>query len=273
MEIPDILQERKLWYSRLDVLFEIVKCLKDRELCFIERTNEGKSGHTVRYLKAHAIDYLKKHFQWMNSDTKLINLYHSIATLKSMPMFGYNLITRKKEINYIEFNEKFSEYVTGINFFFDIDGKENPQQAYKDTKELKQLLDEHKVPYYLLNSSLTGFHIHIPSIYLPNLLPSDLISSMIDVTKNIKGIYEFPCIDETITDIKRVCKVPYSYVCDGSICLPLTDEQFDTYTQKTVSIESVLKLKIRDRGLLVRTHGLSESQLKENIEKFIREFI
>jgi hypothetical protein len=63
---------------------------------------------------------------------------------------------------------------------------------------------------------------------------------------------------------------PYSYSCDGSIVLPLSDNQFLNFDKRMVELQSVLYgVQIQNRGLLVRTHNLSEDELKANTLKFL----
>src|SRR4030043_507749 len=82
-------------------------------------------------------------------------------------------------------------------------------------------------------------------------------------TKNLKTL------DDSIVDFKRVKKLPYSYECSGVVCLPLDNKQFSKFNTSLVSMENVLKMNIRDRGLLIRTHNLTDEQLKKNVEEFL----
>jgi hypothetical protein len=269
-----ILIERKVWYSFTPVLFEIVKILKNRELCFISQKGE-KPKKIARYLIGFSIDYLKKHFKWINFDKFLINVYHSVAVLKpnSIPVFSYNLRVRTKQEDYKEFNKNYVNFVVGYNFFMDIDGKENFEKCYEETKEIKKIFEEYKLPYYILNSSFRGFHLIIPARFMPDYPIPELVKIIAKVVYNIKGIYDFETLDTSITDLKRVCKCPYSCVGDGSVALPLTDEQFNTFNSEMVTPKNILKnVFIKNRGLLLRTHGLSDEQLKENVNKFLSDF-
>lgn len=267
-----ILKEREFWYSQTYILFEIVKNLAHRELCFLSQKGEEKK-YPVRYLIAFNINYLKKHFERFGFLKNLINMYHSVATLKDVPVFSYNPRKRKESYEYKEFNENYKNYVTSYNFFMDIDGKENFELAYQEAKEIKKILDEYKLPYYVLNSSFNGFHFCIDGKYMPEMEIDKLLKILNDIISNLKGIYDFKAIDTSITDLKRVKKLPYSYVCDSSICLPLSDLQFNDFKQSDVTMTNVLRtIKIMNRGLLVRNLELGEEQLKENVMKFINDF-
>ena len=155
----------------------------------------------------------------------------------------------------------------------DFDGKENPEKCLAEVREAKKILDEAKVPYYILNSSFTGFHIHIPSEFIEPMEINKLIEILNRVIYNFKGVYDLSCLDNSVIDIKRICKVPYSYVCDNSIALPLSDLQLANWKPEMVSMKNVMKnVMLKNRGLKIRTHNLSEEQLKENVRKFISDF-
>jgi hypothetical protein len=272
-EREQILIERKEWYSKIFVLFEICKLLKNRELCFLSQKGEPKKK-AVRFMMAWSLDFLKKHFKWINFDKNLINMYHSVAKFKpnSFPIFDWDLRERTNEEKYIFFNKNYEQYVAGYNFFLDLDGKQDFEKCYAEAKEIKRIFDEYHLPYYILNSSFRGFHFHIPCEYLPNYPIKELLDVTYKVMYNLKGIYSLDTLD-ILNDLKRVCKVGYSYECSGAICLPLSDEQFNSFKPEMVSMKNVLKnVIIKNRGLLLRTHNLSFEQLKENVKKFINEF-
>ncbi len=268
-----ILRERIFWYNQTYITLELVKCLKNRELCFLTLKTEEKKK-AVRYLLGFNLDYFKKHFNWFNVDKSLINIYHSVALLKpEVPVFSYDLKIRGKEKAYTEFNENYSDYVEKYNFFMDIDGKTDFKLALKEAKEIKKIFDEYKLPYYILNSSFWGFHFVIPSEYMPSMDIFKLLETLNEVLYNFVGISEFKMVDETIVDLKRVQKCPYSYSCDGSVVLPLSDEQLNNFKQDMVGMQRVLKdVRIMNRGLLLRTHNLTDEKLKENVLKFLEDF-
>lgn len=273
MEKEQILKERQIWYNFSPALYEIVKCLKNRELCFLSDKSE-KNKKAVRYLLGFSVEYFKKHLNWINMEKSLLNIYHSVALLKpTVPIFSYNLSERKNDPKYIEFNENYDKYVQKYNFFIDIDGKENFDLALEETKQIKKIYDEYKVPYYILNSSLNGFHVVIPAYYMPDMDIFKLLENLNNILYNLIGIHSFKMVDLTIVDLKRVCKCPYSFVCDGSIVLPLNDEQLYNFNRELVLMNNVLLgIKIKNRGLLIREHNLTEKQLKENVLKFIEDY-
>lgn len=270
-----VLAERRKWYSINSVQYNITQGLKRRELSFISpKTEEPRI--IKRYLLGSSQGLLMAQMERFDFLKRLTNMYHSIATLRYMPMLSHR-IGREKEEEYIQFRKDFVSYIDGYDLFFDLDGKENFPQCLKDVFVLKKLLDDHKVPYFVVNSSHKGFHFRVPSEFID--CPPDvegvvaLIDALRSVIYNIKGIYNLPTLDDSVTDEFRVAKVPYSYVCDGCICLPLSDEQLDRFTEDMVSFDKVYRgIKVFERGLLVRTHGLTETQLKENMLSFLNKF-
>ena len=264
-----LLEARKEYYSNTFVLMEIVKCLKNKELAFLDR-DEGKKN--IRYLYASKIDLLKKHFEALGFYSHNVNMYCSCSNLSFIPMMTYNLKSRRETDEYKKVHENYQDLVTGYDLFFDFDLKENFEDGYKEVKEFKKILEENKVPYLLHNSSKKGFHFIVQGKYfLGN--PIKNIDIFRKILYNIKGIYDFKDLDISICDLKRIRKLQYSVVSDGSVCIPLDDLMFENFNENMVEIKNVLKnIHIMNRGLLERTYGLSFLELQQNVEKFIKEY-
>jgi hypothetical protein len=139
-------------------------------------------------------------------------------------------------------------------------------------KKMKKLFDDFKLPYWLINSSKTGFHFHIPCEYLSFIRPQNLLVHNAEIIKFLNETESFERLDLSISDTKRLCKVPYSYVSDGSICLPLSDEMAENFNPEIANVHYIWQPKnqitLKNRGLLIRNHGLSENELKQNVIKF-----
>jgi hypothetical protein len=269
MDKEKILELRKKWISQRFVQFEIAKALKGHELSFISTKGEEKKV-AVRYMFARSIDYLNKHLAWINFDKRLLNMYMSVATLKDMPIFSYNMEKRLEDEKYKDFNKNYEKFVVGQDIFLDFDCKEDFSKGLAEVKEMVKILEEFKVPFWIMNSSFKGFHIHIPYQYLPENIDLRIIG---EVLYNLKGVEDFTALDISINDSKRLCKVPYSCVGDGSVCLPLTNAMIDNFHSSFIEIENVLKnVPIKNRGLLLRDYGLDSSILKENVKKFLADY-
>jgi hypothetical protein len=266
----DIFLKRKHYYSKVYVKLEIVKCLYHRELCFLRDKKLGNPKHSIRYLMGYNLYFLDRYLKIC--EERFVNMYHSVATLKYIPAI-FDLRNRKKDENYIDFMNNFKEYIVGYDFFVDFDGKNNLKECHLEAKEYKEILEKFKVPYYLLNSSEMGFHFIIPFEYLPKLEIENLRDTIRNIICNMKAIYFYKHLDNSIYDYKRVKKVPYSFVCDGTIVLPLNDEQFNNFSKEIVISDYVLSnISLKERGLLIRTYNLSKEKLKENVDIFFNEY-
>jgi len=204
MDKETILKERKQWYSQIFGLWEIAKVIKNRELAFLKAKDE-EVNKRVRYLFALNIDSLKRHFEWFGFMRFKVNMYHSVSFMPQIPMFNMDLRNRRKDENYQYFDKNYHEFVKGFNFFIDLDGKEDFKKCHQEAKELKKLFDKHKLPYYIINSSKNGFHFQIPHEYMPKDIKY-LLTALNNVVYNLKGIYMFDCIDDSVIDLKRICK-------------------------------------------------------------------
>ena len=274
MERDKILQERERYYSNIAVKFEIVKQLKDKELTLLDDKLEGKERKFTRFLCAKSLEYLNKHFERFEVLKTRRNLYHSVANLKPFPIFSYNLIERRHTPEYEAFNKNYQDYVFSYDFFCDFDGKENFNKCYQDLLKAKQIFDNYKLPYYIVSSSFTGFHLCIEAKYLPLFDPKKSLEKINNVIYNFSGIYDLKnSLDLSVGDIKRVKKLPFSAVGDGSVALPLDDFQVSNFQQSMISISNILaNITIRNRGLLIRNLNLGEETLKQNVLKFFNDF-
>lgn len=267
MNQVELIGLQKEWYDRTDVKFELCKAQKGREMSFISKNPDNKNM-VVRYLFSESVAFLQKHLKWFGYDKKLFNMYQSVAKLSFIPIFSYNLAKRLSEPKYVEFNQNYEKYIVGYDLFFDCDGKNNYTKMYENAQDIKKMLDLYKLPYYVYNSSKVGIHFRIPAEFMP---PFD-INLINNVVYNLQGIYEFECLDITVCDSKRLSRSPYSFSRDGSIVLPLDDLQFKKFSNDLVSVENVMKMKIRDRGRLIRTHNLDLEELKNNVSEFLNEY-
>lgn len=266
-----ILKERENYYSHTFVRFEILKQLRGKEFACLDKI-EHKGN--IRYMNALNYDYLLLYFAKLRLVTRNLTFYHSVANLKNLPRINFNLKTRMKEDDYINFDKNFEQNMTGFDFFLDFDCKENFEIGYKEVKEFKSVLEELQVPYYILNSSARGFHIVIPTEFFNEENIPENVKLFNKIGNNIKIIYGFESLDTSIWDSHRLKKLPYSYVEDGTIALPLNDDQFNNYSIEKVKCKNVLKnVILKNRGLLLRHYGLTKEQLKINTQKFIKEYL
>jgi hypothetical protein len=258
------------YYNLKFVLFEIIKTLKNRELALLNSKSEEKHIAT-RYLYASSVKYLQMHLKELGvmRKQKLINLYRSNSTLKpnSIPVVTYDLKKRTKDKDYLKFKQDFNKYITGMDFIIDIDAK-TIKRAYHIAKKIKKFFDDNKLPYFIQFSGTRGFHIIIPCEYIPSKLKNsyEIVLNALITTFDFKDE-----IDTSTLNPRGLIKVPYSFDT-GNIALPLDDTQFQNFNPEMVKMENVLKqVKIKNRGLLLRTHNLSKEELIENVNHFLKQ--
>jgi len=268
-------QQHEYYLKHTYVLFEIIKEIKNRTLDILNsKKEEEKFG--IRFMYAGNVEFLKKHLWEMkvSKGFRLANLYRSNALFKpnTIPVFTYHLQKRYTEPSYIEFNKNYLNLLDGFDMIFDIDGKD-VMDAYRVTKEIKKIIDEYKLPYYLKSSGTRGFHLIIPAQYLPKMEINELIYTIGNVLNNFRVIHYFnEYIDVSVCNPKGLIKIAYSFD-SGNVSLPLNDYEFGNFSPEKVTIEYVLRnLHIMNRGLMIRTWGLSDDELKRNVKRFISEY-
>lgn len=273
-EIKDrILAERKVWYNFIPAKLEMIKLLQKKELAFLSAKSEKvKSG--TRFLICHHSDFWDKNLERYGFFKYLLNAYCSCADLENIPKVSWNL-QRRNDPAYKDFNENYSKFVIGFDVFFDLDGKEDFNKCLEETKAITKILSERKIPFYILPSSFLGFHIVIPSIYVnsQNLEIHKLINKISEVIFNFKGVYDFETLDDSVTDMKRIRVLPYSMKTDCCCCIPLSDNQLNSFSSEILTLKNVMsKIFIKNRGLLIRTYNLDSDTLKKNVDKFFKDF-
>ena len=260
-------QLRANWYASEPVLYEIIKCLKDRETTFI-------GNFVMRNIKAHAIRYLQSNMNRYHFLKDKMNLYNSLSMFYGMPMFSYNINERKKQ--QLEWNQGFTKSMIGYDFLFDIDCDFNPMFSYATTFKVKEIFDQYKIIYYLLFSAgkNNGFHIRVSYEDFPEWMKKMDWNKLCDMIKKFayrfKAINGLEFIDDSIFDLRRVAKCPYSCVYPHfRIALPLSDEQFNKFDLAKTTVQYWIKNveQVRNRGLLKREGD------PENFGKLIKDYL
>ncbi|KKN77154.1 hypothetical protein LCGC14_0363510 [marine sediment metagenome] len=282
------------------ILFEMVKVGKGREMAFIN--NKG----AIRHIKAHALYYLKENFKAFHFYDNPRNIYYSLAHLENMPMFSFVPIVRKQqqEVFNQNFQQYFKGMDFGIDFDESCkycEGKHNCIKhekmtnkeicskcedyetnfdvLYNDVKRVKTSFDDYGLPYQLKFSG-SGFHINIEWKYIKDCMDiakrikrlqsssaEDCIALLKWFLSELSDIFNATSLDTSVTDIRRIWKMPYSIdIKTGNVALPLTGQQFRNFNFDIVKPENVIDT-VRNRGLLERK-GTSEN-LKNFMESFL----
>ena len=247
------------YYSRLDVLFEIIKTMKGREVAFF------RPDANFRGIKAHNISYLQNNMKGFHFNERITNIYNSVASVFNMPMFSY--APDKRSEQYAFFAKNFKNYFTDYDFCFDFDNKDSLKECHNETGIMKDLLDEYNVPYYIKFSG-NGFHIVISGEIIEASSPMDKLKNINYYGTYLADFYGLQTMDASIYDIRRVLKTPYSLdFKSGNVALPLSDEEFKDFDLNLVKPENVMKMDLKYRGLLTR------KGTKEGFKKFVNEVI
>lgn len=252
------------YYGKTFVLFELVKNLYKRELSFLDTSLQETKRYPVRCIKAWTVDYLKKNFERFRLWEKNYNLYYSVACLKEMPSFSFNLKKRKQEQE--NFKAAFSLYIEHYDFVFDLD---NPdlKEAHRDAKKLKEFFDLFEVPYSVRYSGNKGFHFAISGDFFPRYSFSQVKLFEAIALRLKKGI---PSIDSSIYDERRILKLPYSLVAVNgheNVVLPLNEKQFENFDVKDMEVNNVMRdVHLMNRGNLVRKGS------EKNVSEFLKYF-
>lgn len=280
---------RREWYSRDDVMSNIVPLLRGREVAFmvpkVLRTERG--NYPVRCIKAHHSSYLLNNMKAFSFFERKYNLYHSIFRLKNLPMFSYSPLKRSEQQH--EFFLKYYDHVTGVDFVMDLDGKETFElservRAARDVVvKICAFMKSFGVPYRVEFSGSKGFHIEVDDVFrdfpatrewskrtvvlekiatllvmkangLRPQLPEDEESLAI-LKKELKDLYSF---DSSIYNVTRIWKVPYSYdAASDMIVTPLSDEELINFKLEDFMVEKMLGKNLWNAGLKTREGNLT----------------
>lgn len=204
------------------------------------------------------------------------NFYNSLAHLDTLPLTSMNLHLRTQEEIYAEFQDYWDEHIKGFDLLFDMDNQDI-NIAHRDTKILRKILSDYQIPFSTKFSGTKGFHIFTPYEWIASKDDKfpDFIGKIDYLLKEIQAQYEIESLDTSITDSKRVCKMPYTLDID-KIVLPLTDEQFDNFDIKKMTADYIFfkrNVEIANRGILLNTFGLTVEQSQKNFQKFVKDHI
>jgi hypothetical protein len=274
---------RQEYYSQAYVLHNLLDQLKYKYLSGIKKNEEGKNILS-RYYLGYNLELIEDSLRRLSAlkDTS-VKLYFDLTGFKNkegnLPLFNYNKEIREEDKD--NFNKNYQKYMFSYDFAIDIDAKD-VRIAYRDTKKIKKLFDNYKLPYSLKFSGEKGFHILILDKYFDGrikaknkVLLCQKLSKIIMNVCGLKSVLRGGTFDDSIYDDRRIFKLAYSLQNkDGVefVCLPLSDEQFNNWELEDMKLKNVMKkVKLFKRGLLTRTYESTPRQLRNNLRKFIKE--
>jgi len=275
----EIFNERREWYSNPDVLFQIVNQLKDRETAFYKKVKDQRFA-PARWLKCHTAQYLLQNMIRYEFFQEPMNLYYSVARYKTFPTMSFNL--SQKPLQQEDWNETLNEnpdaHVNSYDLFIDID---NPDltKAHNDMLITKRFLEEHNLPIMVSFSGNKGFHIELKTEFIPSEIRNLPINYQVflqrKIIRKLKDLLLVESIDESIYDLKRICKTKFSYdVTSGLICLPLTDYECEHFNKSIVKPEHLLSYPRRIKmGLLIDDKLKRAENYHDIVLKFYTEML
>jgi len=265
------------YYSNKHIQFEIVKCLKSKEVIFL-------GDKRVRCMVASQVTYLEQNMDKFQFHETINNVYYSLANFdwyKMKKELGYGCFSfahNKRKEQMVEFNENANSLIKSYDLAIDFDNHDGDKYAevYDDCNKLKNLFDKFKVSYSIKTSG-SGFHMEVKHSKLPKNIKEikDIIvrvKKLGELMTDIKLILELDTMDVgevgnveigSFYDTRRIFKVPYTIdYKTGNVALPLTDVQFELLKEKDYLKDlcnpvSVMNLNLFNRGILER-EGTSE---------------
>lgn len=241
MNISQRMEILKKWYSRDDVLNEIVKFSQRRETGFIVPSwcDAEMRKASTQMLKCEK----PSHFVFYMNDLGMFrrnifyNFYSSIALYGSgIPYQDMRDMIARQEKNSKWFAIKHLDVVR-CDFLIDIDSGNHRDIsfAHESALMIKAVFDKYKLAYELRFSGC-GFHFVIPivqdkySFYASDEINIYSLYSLI--AKMLHDLYS-EMVDWEIYDSRRFHKLPYTmanYENDVFVCLPIMgDEQFKNF--------------------------------------------
>lgn len=261
--------DRNEWYSENIVKYELIKNLSDRELVIL-------GDKRVRCIKIQNVYQLNRMFDAYKFNTGNNNLYYSLSCVnwkKFRDDFNieyFSLCPKRRREQMDLFNRECTKYFDGYDLVIDFDNHDgqNSELVFNDCKKLKSVFDKHGISYSL-RSSGSGFHISIKHDCLPKYIKAEsdmckklgLIRVLVEDIKLVFdletmdiGVDKEGTVDGSFYDERRIIKIPYSIdYKTGNVCLPLDDDQFNSFSEKLIKPDYVWKnVKVFNRGLLYR---------------------
>ena len=252
-------KNRNFYYRKIYVLFEMLKCMKNKEVVFMDKDDNWKC---IRGLWVKSMDYLRfTFFPTFKFLEKNYNIYISCANYEGIPPFTFNLSNRSKETK-LFFGTEALNLITGYDLLLDFDCKDRQREDYlRELWAFYNVLDKNEVCFYIIFS---GNNYQI-------VIPSDVYGFDIKKEKMKKRSFMKP-LDFAIQFRKRFClksldirgvgvynklmKCPYSLVAEN-VVLPISN--FNGKDSIFSSRYVLSGMTIKNRGLMLHNNKGSKN--------------
>ena len=210
-----------MWYRRLDVIFEMMKYVHNREVCVI---NPFKKQEAIRMIKINNAQQFGAIAKWINLNRRTWNFYNSLAVYKEgIPEQTFNMEKRDNK----KWNKEHWKHIKHFDFLIDLDCDAHSEVTHvkPDVTAISTLLNT--IPHSIRYSGM-GYHIIIPGEYMPDItFDPEAKNNYFDFLRELlvalrRKYSDF--VDTGCHDPRRVCKIPYSlalYEDDNYVCYPL----------------------------------------------------
>lgn len=303
--------QREFYYSKPFISLEIVKCAKNREMCFLGSAYNKIDN--IRYINCALLDIFFKHIgiptreekseklkiadpYHFLSHEKNYNVYLSMAILDwtkcKIKSFSFAPAERKKQQE--DFKKNIDKILVDIYGGFDFDGDQDfiwenkerkkisldiPQEeavnkALKDARVMTELLDEYKIEWHINFSGNRGFHIiyKVP-LELPFLQKLDLINLIME---RVAKTLNLKTLDTARFNPRKVLKSPYTLVTKDDVCrvvLPLDKNQMENFKLSETEARWVYQhLHFQNRGLFWRNQKVNKDEKISNFNRLLEDY-
>lgn len=251
------------WYAREDVLNNIIRFTKFREVSFLSKKGDKTIPPFIRYKTCWKPEFFTTLLQeyCMNENT---NIYISVGKI----MFPFT-------------KETFKDKLTGYDLIFDLDGKVTKkgrkeviliEVARKDTIKIRDELRKFNVPYSVVFSGRKGFQVRVFSKNIPaDYIIQDRDKLFSKLAKNIKRKLKLKTLDENQYLITQLIKLPLSYCSGGYICMPLSSNELEQFNKEEYHIKTMLGKK-NLTYIFEFNVGISNDRSQENFRKFFEKY-
>lgn len=264
------------YYDKSYVKFGIMQSCKNREVACIPK------ARAFKIVSSNSLDTILKFVNWK---TKPVKIYRSVAKLKEIPMFTFNPKLRSSETG-PWFRNDFDNLIYEYDLFLDFDvDKESIQaeipKALQEVKEVLEVFNQFKVPYYVQFSGNKGFQILIDGQYMPEpRMEKGAVQPAKLVQERLKQLLDLKYLDLSNNGVgNRLCKIPYS-LCptmedqseeEMNVALPLSDEQIENFNIADMKLKRIYEsVNLYNRGVLERNSELTLEQKRENVRNLIK---
>ena len=252
------------WYTDKRVLFQIVKYLGNKELCWDSK---------IRWMYSNKIEYLLKYMYVYNFFEKPKIMYCGLSG------FDYRQSPPINPKEKVEWQNSYwtsgkSEYLNRINsynFGIDLDG-ETFKDSYKDAKRLFNYLKKFNIKFSVWCSGKKGWHFIFPNDEFQFLIGNFEIENAVIFCKSlaldIRDKLKLKKIDLIIYSATRFLKLPFSIdTRNKRMIYPLNDKEFLNFKEEYMSMDYFLKQK--DLGNMDVHRGRATN--KKGFEKMVED--